>query len=134
MPKIMDHIVLNVRNIDAMLLFYVDVLGLSSERVQEFRAGQTPFPSVRINADTIVDLFPIDMKSREKKDQSHINSLNHFCLSMDKKEWEELQKRLTSHNIPIEEGPIERWGAHGSGISIYILDPENNKIELRYYP
>jgi catechol 2,3-dioxygenase-like lactoylglutathione lyase family enzyme len=52
-----DHIVLNVADIDRSLNFYTEVLGLPGERVDEFKAGKVRFPSVRINAATIIDLF-----------------------------------------------------------------------------
>ena len=55
----LDHIVLNVGDIDRSLKFYTDVLGLQAERLDEFKAGKVGFPSVRINGDTIIDLFPI---------------------------------------------------------------------------
>lgn len=126
----MDHFVLNVKNMDVMLAFYKDILGLHPERVEEFRAGKIPFPSMRINSDTIIDLFPQKIKKTDQKS----NRLNHFCLSFAKNEWEEVCQRIKSHGIAIIEGPIDRWGAHGDGVSIYILDPENNKIEIRYYP
>ena len=46
----MDHIVLNVPDIDRSLAFYMDVLGLEPERLDKFRRGEAPFPSVRISA------------------------------------------------------------------------------------
>ena len=52
----MDHIVLNVGDIDRSLKFYTEVLGLAGERIEEFKAGKVGFPSVRINQDTIIDL------------------------------------------------------------------------------
>jgi catechol 2,3-dioxygenase-like lactoylglutathione lyase family enzyme len=42
--KAMDHIVLNVPDIDRALAFYVDVLGLEPERLDEFRRGEVRFP------------------------------------------------------------------------------------------
>ncbi|CAM2975956.1 Virulence protein STM3117 [Legionella steigerwaltii] len=133
MPKVgMDHFVLNVKDIDIILEFYEEILGLHPERVEEFRAGKISFPSVRINPDTIIDLFP--KKASTHMDDEQSNHLNHFCLSFNKTEWDTVYQRIKSCGISIEEGPVERWGAHGNGISIYILDPEHNKIELRYYP
>ena len=55
----MDHIVLNVPDIDRSLAFYIDVLGLEPERLEEFRQGKVPFPSVRVSAETVIDLFPM---------------------------------------------------------------------------
>ena len=42
----LDHIVLNVFDVERSLAFYIDVLGLQGERVAEFRAGKVGFPSV----------------------------------------------------------------------------------------
>ena len=130
----LDHIVLNVENIDLMIYFYTDVVGLSTERLSEFRAGLAPFPSVRVNQHTIIDFFPKHMWGHEVMSGSGFNHLNHFCLTFDKKEWDMLCQRLKSNKIIIKEGPIDRWGAQGIGISIYILDPEKNMLEARYYP
>lgn len=134
MSRAMDHIVLNVDNIDLMLAFYTDIVGLLPERVHEFRTGKVPFPSVRIHEDTIIDLFPKKMQKKENHGHTKANHLNHFCLSFDKEEWDKLRQRLEDHNVTIEEGPVNRWGAHGAGMSIYFLDPEGNMLEARYYP
>jgi hypothetical protein len=58
---LMDHIVLNVEDDERMIFFYSKVLMLASERLEEYRAGKVPFPSVRMNTDTIIDLFPKKM-------------------------------------------------------------------------
>ncbi|PLX78317.1 MAG: extradiol dioxygenase [Desulfuromonas sp.] len=129
----MDHIVLNVVDVDAMLHFYVEVIGVHGERVDDFRDGTVPFPSVRLNQDTIIDLFPKTMWGKDNPDQVCRPNLNHFCLVTDKRNWEELQQRLERNGIPADDGPVKRWGAHGTGISIYFRDPEENVIEVRYY-
>ena len=61
MEFIFDHIVINVVDIDKMVKFYTEVLQLPGERLEEFTAGQVPFPSVRLSADSIIDLFPKKM-------------------------------------------------------------------------
>lgn len=129
----LDHIVLNVVDIDTMLHFYTEVLGVAGERVAEFRNGKVPFPSVRLNADTIIDLFPKPMWEQTNPDPVCRPNLNHFCLSTGKQACEKLQQRLEQHGVPIDDGPVKRWGAHGTGTSIYFRDPEANVIEVRYY-
>jgi catechol 2,3-dioxygenase-like lactoylglutathione lyase family enzyme len=127
----MDHIVLNVRDMDTTLDFYINVLGLQAERLEEFRAGKVPFPSVRINPDTVIDLFPTaptaDPGEPERSD------LNHFCLVLSKHDMPAFMSHLQAHNVPITDGPGTRWGAHGQGTSIYFCDPEQRRIEVRYY-
>jgi catechol 2,3-dioxygenase-like lactoylglutathione lyase family enzyme len=133
MKCLMDHIVLNVQDEEQMIAFYSEVMMFTCERLKEYRTGEVPFPSVRINADTIIDLFPKKMWQKTSgAAQGHVN-LNHFCISLSKKMWVDLMERLKTNNVDIEQGPVPRWGAHGTGTSIYFRDPEGNLIEARYY-
>jgi extradiol dioxygenase family protein len=59
--------------------------------------------------------------------------MNHLCLAMPKESWDGLQERLAANAVAIEDGPAPRWGAHGTGMSIYFRDPEGNLIEARTY-
>ena len=129
----MDHIVLNVEDDEEMIDFYARVLQFSPERLEEYHAGDVPFPSVRLNADTIIDLFPKRLWQRSVSAEKGRVNLNHFCIALGKKEWSNLLDRLEANQIPIEEGPVPRWGAHGTGTSVYFRDPEGNLIEARYY-
>ena len=77
----LDHIVLNVGDIHRSLKFYIEVLGLQAERLEEFKAGKVGFPSVRINGDTIIDLFPTgvadDLNKQGQKERGKSQSLLH---------------------------------------------------------
>ena len=133
MDCLMDHIVLNVEDDENMMAFYSKVLMLKPERLDEYRAGEVPFPSVRLNPDTIIDLFPKKLWQKIKQNgKGHVN-MNHFCLAMSEGTWQDLLQRLEANHIQIEDGSVTRWGAHGSGTSMYFRDPENNLIEARYY-
>jgi len=128
----MDHIVLNVGDIDRSLQFYAGVLGLTAERVDEYKSGKVGFPSVRINEQTIIDLFPPDRQEQSgagRRDQN----LNHFCLATENEDMQAVADYLTGHGIEIETGPIRRWGAKGNGISVYFRDPDHNLVEIRSY-
>jgi catechol 2,3-dioxygenase-like lactoylglutathione lyase family enzyme len=133
MQCLMDHIVLNVVDDEKMIAFYSKVLMLSPERLEEYRAGNVPFPSVRLNPELIIDLFPKKMWQKSAPVGQGRENLNHFCISLRKETWEDLLERIKANNVDIEEGPVPRWGAHGIGTSIYFRDPEGNLIEARYY-
>ena len=133
MECLMDHIVLNVENEEKMMAFYSEVLQMPPERFPEYRAGEVPFPSVRLNPDTIIDLFPKKMWQKSPQPGKGSDNLNHFCISLNKGEWDSLLVRLEANNVDTKEGPVQRWGAHGTGTSIYFRDPEENLIEARYY-
>jgi len=129
----MDHIVLNMEDEESMLDFYTRVLELHPERLAEYRAGTVPFPSVRLNADTIIDLFPAAMWREAVPPGPGGRHFNHLCLALGKDDWDLLRARLDAAGVPIETGPTQRWGAHGTGTSIYFRDPEGNLIEARHY-
>ena len=133
MQCVMDHIVLNVEDEEKMIAFYAKVLRFPSERLEEYRSGKVPFPSIRLNADTIIDLFPKKLWDKSGRVGSGRENLNHFCVALSKRAWQDLAERLRANAVPIEEGPIPRWGAHGTGTSIYFRDPEGNLIEARYH-
>ena len=134
----LDHIALNVRGMDSMLRFYVGILGLKPERLDLYRERKAPFASVRVNADTIIDLFPREMwqgKQRKRIRKANPDArLNHVCLVIRNEEWASFLRRIRKCGVPLLEGPVPRWGAHGTGISVYFHDPEGNRIEVRHYP
>ncbi len=133
MEFLMDHIVLNVEDDEKMVAFYSEVLQMPTERLEEYRAGEVPFPSLRLNPHTIIDLFPKKLWQRTSQQGGGRENLNHFCITISKGDWDSLARRLQATNIPIERGPLHLRGARGTGTSIYFRDPEGNLIEARYY-
>jgi catechol 2,3-dioxygenase-like lactoylglutathione lyase family enzyme len=130
----LDHIVLNVGDIERSLKFYTGVMGLKAERLEEFRSGKVGFPSVRINADTIIDLFPSqERQSRDNVGEKTAGNLNHFCMVTGKEDFAGIVDYLKENSIAIREGPVSRWGARGRATSVYFLDPDGNEIEIRCY-
>ena len=129
MPSIsaLDHIVLNVTDVERSLAFYRDVLGLPAERVEAWRRGELRFPSVRVNEATIIDLVHAPAESAERR-----LNLAHFCLVTDD-DLDVVARELSSAGVTIEVGPATRSGARGNALSIYFRDPDDNVIELRTY-
>jgi catechol 2,3-dioxygenase-like lactoylglutathione lyase family enzyme len=124
----LDHIVLNVKDVERSLAFYRGCLGLAAERVEEWRRGALPFPSVRINAGTLIDL----VRDSEGADRNSPN-LAHFCLVTEDEDLTIVAAELSSAGVTIETGPAMRSGARGNGLSIYFRDPDQNLIEVRTY-
>jgi catechol 2,3-dioxygenase-like lactoylglutathione lyase family enzyme len=40
---------------------------------------------------------------------------------------------LASHGVPVELGPVPRFGARGEGTSVYFRDPDGSLLELISY-
>ena len=123
----MDHIVLNVSDIERSIAFYTETLGLKGERLDEFHAGKVGFPSVRINEHTLIDLVQV------ARSLSPDRNLNHFCLVSESTDLGELATELKSNGVVVVQEPVSRWGARGQDTSIYIQDPDENEIEIRCY-
>jgi len=126
----LDHIVLRVRDVETSLRFYAQVLGLPAERVEQWRAGEVRFPSVRLNADTIIDFFASDQKPIGREGAKN---QDHYCMVIEPTDMEELKAKFEGIGVDIQAGPGKRWGSHGDGISLYIYDPDDNVVELRHY-
>lgn len=123
-----DHLVLRVADLDAMLKFYCDVLGCAIERrndalgIVQLRAGHS-----------LLDLAPVDGQlgragggtpGREGR------NLDHFCFRVDPFDESNIRSHLAAHNVEAGE-TTSRYGAEGQGLSIYIKDPEGNVVELK---
>jgi catechol 2,3-dioxygenase-like lactoylglutathione lyase family enzyme len=127
----LDHLVLRVVDLKAMMHFYVDVLGCSLEKVQEniglwqLRAGSA-----------LIDLVPVDGALGKKGGApagKDARNLDHFCLQVEPFDGDAIIAHLRRHGC--EPGPIEsRYGANGQGPSIYVPDPEGNMVELKGPP
>ncbi|RGD60659.1 VOC family virulence protein [Kitasatospora xanthocidica] len=117
-----DHLVLNVADVERSLAFYSGQLGLAPVRVDEWRAGRAPFPSVRVGAETIIDLV-----HRPR----HESNVDHFCLTVEPLDWQEV---IDAGTFTVLEGPVPRYGARGTATSVYVQDPDGNTVELRWYP
>ncbi|MFF7024177.1 VOC family protein [Streptomyces klenkii] len=119
-----DHLVLNVSDVERSLAFYTGPLGLDPVRVEEWRAGRVPFPSVRVSPTTIIDLV-----DRERGETAASN-VDHICLVVEPLDW---QTVVDSGTFTVVDGPGQRFGARGNAESLYVLDPDGNTVELRWY-
>ena len=117
-----DHLVLRTSDTEAALAFYVGKLGLVPERLDAWRAGTVPFPSVRVS-----ETFVIDLDARRPADGKNVE---HFCLEVAPTS---LRAMFDSEDFATVGEPVRRWGARGPADMIYVSDPDGNVIELRHY-
>lgn len=116
-----DHLVLRCADVERTLAWYRDRLGMSTVRADEWRRGEVPFPSVRVNQETIIDLVP---------GAADGGRLDHICLVVEPVDLADL---ASSGEFDVLEGPVRRFGARGDGTSLYVRDPDGLVVELRYY-
>ncbi|MFD6905508.1 VOC family protein [Streptomyces sp. NPDC060077] len=134
----LDHIVLWVRDPLAAAGFYDKAVGLEPVRLSDYSAGEAPFPSVRVNEETIIDLMPLAMAERMTMlpgaAQSSGHPVNHVCLSLPADRFDALRSRLEEQSVPMTDLSYDSFGARGRARrSFYFRDPDGNVCEARHY-
>jgi len=138
----LDHVVLWVADPVRSAEFFVDVVGLTAVRLDEFRAGAVLFPSVRVSDETILDLMPKTMATPLNAMGQSLSPVaaasaghpvHHICLAMSEADYRALAERLAQKSIatfPMQNS----FGARGSAPhAFYFYDPDGNIFEARYY-
>ncbi|MBN2622135.1 MAG: VOC family protein [Acidimicrobiales bacterium] len=119
----LDHLVLVVADLERSLAWYGQHAGLAGVRVDEWRAGRAPFPSLRIDDSTIIDLVPgLD-------DPQQRGHLDHICFVVSAADLD----ALAAHPELEVVDSGQRFGARGDGQSIYVRDPDGLLVEFRTY-
>jgi len=119
--KGVDHYVLTVPDVEAVIAWYRDELGLAPERLEEWRRGEVLFASLRVTDTTLIDVF--------QGERSGTN-VDHVALVVEGVDLDEL---AASGRFEVDMGPADLWGARGTGRGLYIKDPAGNRVELRTY-
>jgi catechol 2,3-dioxygenase-like lactoylglutathione lyase family enzyme len=126
-----DHVVLVVRDFEQALAFYRDVLGCEWLGVEEWRQSRRRFPSLKAGRN-MLNVHqagrPVNPEAANPQPGSE-----DLCFVWDGP-IQTAVERLTRHRVPIEIGPVKRFGARGvEGKSVYFRDPDGNLLELMSY-
>ncbi len=125
----LDHIVLRVVDLAAMLRFSRDLLGCPLEKEQpelglwQLRAGSS-----------LIDLVTVDGplgRAGGPPAGRDARNLDHVCISVEP--FDEAAIRAHLRGVPVSEVG-SRYGAGGEGPSVYATDPEGNVVELKGAP
>lgn len=119
--KRIDHLVLTVKNIEETCVFYSQTLGME---VITFGAGRwaLAFGNQKFN------LHQAGQEFEPKAAKPTPGSVD-ICLLTDTP-IHEVAQHLASVGVPVVEGPVNRTGATGPILSVYIRDPDQNLIEI----
>ena len=123
-----DHVVLRTADPARLEAFYTEVIGCPVEKRQE-KIGLT---QLRAGA-ALIDIVALKPSEIAKSPGSAGGNMDHLCLRIDPFDAVAIRHHFAAHGIDCGE-PVPRYGAEGSGPSIYFEDPEGNRIELKGPP
>ncbi|EBE4200603.1 VOC family protein, partial [Salmonella enterica] len=119
-----DHLVLTVSDISTTIRFYEEVLGFSAVTFKQNRKALI-FGAQKIN------LHQQEMEFEPKASRPTPGSAD-LCF-ITSTPINDVVSEILQAGISIIEGPVERTGATGEIMSIYIRDPDGNLIEISQY-
>jgi len=119
----LDHLVLTVAHIGVTIEFYTNALGMQAVTFGDRKALK--FGRQKINLHQRGQEF-------DRKAAYPTPGSGDLCF-ITKDPLEEVIRHLAQLSVQIEEGPVERTGAVGKLLSIYLRDPDNNLIEISNY-
>lgn len=125
-----DHIVLNVRDVEASAAWYAEVLGMQRE---DFASRTGTRVAMRFGRQKI-NLRPVDTDAVAWFTGAHpVAGSDDLCFITHHTP-EQVVAHLQACRVRIEAGPVERAGALGPMTSVYCRDPDGNLIEIAWYP
>ena len=113
-----DHVVLRVQDTDRMVRFYEQALGFKVER----RLERIGLVQLRAGA-SLLDLVP-------GAPAKATANMDHLAFKVEPFDRDAIVSRLAALGVAVGETQ-ERYGAEGTGPSVYFDDPEGNQIELK---
>ncbi|HEX5476245.1 MAG TPA: VOC family protein [Burkholderiales bacterium] len=123
-----DHIVLRVRDLPAMSRFYCGVLGAT----QVAYRAEFAMAHLRVGA-SLIDLIAVEGplgKAGGAAPGAEGRNLDHLCLRVEPFDPEAIVAWLEERGVAVGK-VAQRFGAEGNGVSIYLMDPEGNTVELK---
>ena len=125
---VIDHVVLRANDLEKMIKFYSEVLGCRLERgpgeigLAQLRAGHSLIDLVDVKG-------PLGREGGRAPNQAAPN-MDHLCLQVSPWNPDAVLEHLREQGVEVGE-IVSRYGASGSGPSLYIKDPEGNTVELK---
>ena len=123
-----DHTNWRIRDLEASLGFYRDVLGLQPFGLEEYHRGERPLVSLRVTRDFILHLIP-----DPEFERGSTGGYDHLALVVEGAEPDELAEHLRARGVEVEKQFESILGARGQGPALYLRDPDGYRIELKFY-
>jgi catechol 2,3-dioxygenase-like lactoylglutathione lyase family enzyme len=126
----LDHLVINVQDVEAAAAWYHRVLGMTREDKE--RAPGRMRTSMHFGRQKI-NLRPVAASQTEWFTGNQVAPGSDDLCFLTKSTPQQVAGHLRTCGVAIEVGPSEKQGAMGAIVSVYCRDPDGNLIEISSY-
>lgn len=116
----LDHVAIRVKNMEASIQWYQEVLGLNMYKLKEW--GE--FPVFMLAGKSGIAIFPADLADDMINQRSRYVIIDHFAFNVSNKDFLRAQDYFNKINQDFD------FQDHHYFHSIYLRDPDNHKVEL----
>jgi catechol 2,3-dioxygenase-like lactoylglutathione lyase family enzyme len=120
-----DHLTLNVNELQPSIDFYVNIMGFAFKEVGD------PYTEIRANDEFTISLAPFGTKVSE-----------HLAFALSRERFEKTFAAIKASGIPYGDswdtvgnnrGPGVESGSRGDAPTVYFHDPSGHLLEIRTY-
>ncbi|MGC2781604.1 MAG: VOC family protein [Bradyrhizobium sp.] len=127
----LDHLVINVADVDRTTAWYEKVLGM---KVQIFDPGQGKAKRTSLLfGNQKINVRPKDADKVDWFTADHVAAGSDDLCFLTTSTPDEVVAHLNALGVAIEEGPVAKRGARGTLRSVYCRDPDGSLIEISSY-
>jgi catechol 2,3-dioxygenase-like lactoylglutathione lyase family enzyme len=130
---LLDHVGIRVSDLDRAIAFYRDMFGfeLLERRLLNNPRERVDSAAMKIGAESV--LFLLHNPEAEPFPPHVQGRPDHFCLTFEPDEFPQVMSRLEAAGVfdRLDCALQPRTGATGRSDSKYILDPDNNQVEIK---
>jgi catechol 2,3-dioxygenase-like lactoylglutathione lyase family enzyme len=127
----LDHLVVNVRDVEATAAWYQRVLGMTREDFDP-RPGKVRRTSMKFGQQKI-NLRPLAVTKEEWFTADHERAGSDDLCFLTSASPQAVADHLRACGVAVIEGPSDKRGARGTIVSVYCRDPDGSLIEISSY-
>jgi len=127
----LDHLVINVRDVEASAAWYQRVLGMERK---DFDPGEGKARRVSVCfGQQKINLRPLSVDKLEWFTAEHDAAGTQDLCFLTTSTPDEVMRHLRACGVAVEVGPVAKQGARGVLASVYCRDPDGSLIEISSY-